>query len=531
MLSHTAPIFEAQWRAFRNQGSGGGRVASLLLWVVWYGVWALAGAFAQFHISLSDPPSLVLILPWALAGLAFFWQVSPFLTANTGASIALRKLLVYPIPERELFAVELLLRLGTAAESLLVLAGITVGLCRNPAVPGWAPVPALLLFACFNLFLGVGLRSLLERLLAIRRLREAMVMLVILAATLPQVLAMRGVPAEFQRFVLGRQNPLLPWTAAGRLALGDITLAPLAVAAAWTAAAIAFGWAQFRRSLRFDSDAARAVGAPSGAGTGRTALLYRLPGLLLADPLAAIVQNELRSLVRAPRFRVLFLTGFSFGMIIWWPVMGARLPVEPGHISYPVVVCAYALTLIAEVAFWNQFGFDRGAAQIYLSAPVAFSTVLAAKNIAALAFVVFEVTLVDVVCALARVPLRPATVFETYAVTLTLALYFLAAGNLTSVRFPRPIDPEHSWGHASPGRLQIYLLLLFPLFLLPLILAYLACYAFDSRAAFYAVLAFDAFAGAVAYIIATGSAAASAPGRREQFLTALSQSSGPIQAE
>ena len=109
---------------------------------------------------------------------------------------------------------------------------------------------------------------------------------------------------------------------------------------------------------------------------------------------------------------------------------------------------------------------------------------------------VLEVTLIDAICTLSRVPMPAATIFETYAVTLTLALYFLAAGNISSVRFPRPLNPEHSWGHAAPGRLQLYLLLLFPVFLLPLALAYLAGYAFESRTAFYAVLAFDAFAGA-----------------------------------
>jgi ABC-2 type transport system permease protein len=531
MLSHAGPILEAQWWAVRNQRPGSGRVASLLLWSFWYGMWALGGALAGRYIATSALPSLALMLPWVLAGLTFFWQASPFLTANLGASIALAKLLVYPIPERELFAVELLLRLGSAAESLLVLAGISAGLLLNPAVPLWAPAPAILLFACFNLLLCVGLRSLLERLLAIRRLREVMVMLVVLAAALPQVLAIRGVPAGAQRAFLQRQNPLLPWTAAGRLAMGDFSPLALAVLAAWTAAAIAFGWTQFRRSLRFDAAAARTTGAPSGASPSCAALLYRLPGLLLKDPLAALVQNELRSFVRAPRFRVLFLTGLSFGMLIWWPVLGARVPAEPGHISYPVVVCAYALTLLAEVAFWNQFGFDRGAAMIYLAAPVPFSAVLLGKNIAALSWVVIEVTLVDLVCAIARVPLRLGTLFETYAVTLTLALYFLAAGNISSVRFPRPINPEHSWGHAAPGRLQMYLLLLFPVFLLPLALAYLAGYAFESRTAFYAVLAFDAFAGLVAYTLSTGSAAASFAARQEPFLAALSQSGGPIKAE
>jgi len=530
MLAHAGPILEAQWRTLRNGPAGGARIASLILWLLWYGMWAGVALLAEVHAASADRTSLTVLLPWAMLGLTFFWQVAPFLTTNLGASLSLRKLLLYPIPERDLFAVELLLRLGTAAECLLVLAGLGAGLLRNSLVPLWAPLPALLLFAVLNLFLGVGLRSLMERLLAIRRLREAIVMLLVLCAALPQMLAIRGVPSSVQHILLQRQHPALPWVAAGRVAAGNVSALSVAVLFAWTAAAIAFGWSQFRRSLRFDAASAGASGSSHGGESGRAALIYRLPGLLLADPLAALVEKELRSLTRAPRFRVLFLTGFLLGMLIWWPVLGGSAG-GPGQVSYPVVVSAYALTLLAEVAFWNQFGFDRGAAQMYFTWPVPFSTVLRAKNIAALGFVVLAVTLVNALCALAGFPLGAAAIVEAYAVTLTLALYFLAAGNISSVRFSRPINPEHAWGHASPGRLQLYLLLLLPVFLAPLALAYVAGYAFDSRVAFYVVLAFDAFAGAVAYVIATGSAVAAASERREQFLGALSHSSGPVSAE
>ncbi|HEX8983809.1 MAG TPA: hypothetical protein VF767_00190 [Bryobacteraceae bacterium] len=530
MLAHAGPILEAQWRTLRNRQAGGARIASLILWMLWYGTWAGMALLAETHAASAGRTSLRLLLPWAFLGLTFFWQVAPFLTTNLGASLSLRKLLLYPVPERDLFAVEMLVRLGTAAEGLLVLAGLTAGLLRNPSVPLWAPLPAVLLFAVLNLFLGVGLRSLMERLLAIRRVREAMVMLLVLCAALPQMLAIRGVPSFVKHILLQRQHPALPWVAAARLSAGDVSALSMAVLFAWTAAAIAFGWAQFRRSLRFDAASAGASGTSQGEEPGRAALLYSLPRLLFADPLAALVEKELRSLARAPRFRVLFLTGVLLGMLIWWPVLGGSAS-GPGQVGYPVVVSAYALTLIAEVAFWNQFGFDRGAARMYLASPVPFSIVLRAKNIAALGFVVLAITLVNALCALARFPLGPAAIVEAYAVTLTLALYFLAAGNISSVRFPRPINPEHAWGHAAPGRLQLYLLLLLPVFLAPLALAYVAGYAFESRVAFYVVLAFDAFAGGVAYVIATGSAVATAVERREQFLGALSHTSGPVSAE
>ncbi|MGE5646455.1 MAG: hypothetical protein ACM336_11750 [Acidobacteriota bacterium] len=528
MPSRLGPIILAQWRTiwnYRPAGGRGGRIAGAIVWLLWYGLWALFAYAAAFYTHYEERSVLAGKLPWALMGLAVFWQMSPVLTANLGAGIEYKKLRIYPIPEGELFLLSLLLRLVSASELLLVLAGMTIGLLLNPTIPRWAPVPALALFAAFNVFLAAGLRSLLERLLAIRRIREIVVLLAILCAALPQLLAYTGVPAGVKRFFAQGRSAAFPWTGAGLLATGERALAPLAALAAWTAGAFAFGLWQFRRSLAFDAEAARARRSDGRAGP-RAGSLYRLPALLLRDPLAAMVEKELRSLARSPRFRIVFLMGFSFGMAIWWPLFhSAEAPV-----SYPVAVSAYALVLLAEVAFWNQFGFDRAAVQTYFMAPVPFSAVLRAKNVAAFWFVIFEVTAVLLVSAPLGVPLSADVVLEAYAVTLTLALYFLAAGNLSSVNYPRPVDPEHSWGRTSAGRFQVYMLLLFPLFAAPVALAYLAGYAFDSRAAFYAVLAFDALAGIAAYRIATASAAAAGPVKRERFIQTLSGSGGPIAA-
>jgi ABC-2 type transport system permease protein len=324
---------------------------------------------------------------------------------------------------------------------------------------------------------------------------------------------------------------VLPWSAAAHLALGELAVSTAIGLAAWTAAAYAFGRVQFRRNLRFDSDATRTLGSARGGKVPWASLLYRVPRVLFSDPLAAMIEKDLRSLARAPRFRIVFFMGFSFGAIIWWPVLHDAGHAGVAAVSYPVAVSGYAMLLLAEVAFWNQFGFDRNSAQFYFSAPVPFSRVLLAKNVASMAFVLFEVVLVLLVCTAVRIPLPPSRIAETLGVTLVLALFFLAAGNLNSVYNPRPVNPEHSWGRTAAGRFQVYMLLLFPVMLAPIALAYLAAYAFDSRAALFAVLGFDVLAGAAAYYVASGSAVAAAERRQEEFLGALAQSAGPIVAE
>ena len=71
------------------------------------------GELASFHK----------ILPAALLLCFLYWQVIPVLLTSMGASLDLRKLLVYPIPKRALFAIEVILRISTGVEMLLILTG------------------------------------------------------------------------------------------------------------------------------------------------------------------------------------------------------------------------------------------------------------------------------------------------------------------------------------------------------------------------------------------------------------------------
>jgi ABC-2 type transport system permease protein len=180
------------------------------------------------------------------------------------------------------------------------------------------------------------------------------------------------------------------------------------------------------------------------------------------------------------------------------------------------------------VVFWNVFGFDRSATQLYFTAPVPFSRVLAGKNLAAAVLVALEVSLVAVVCLLLGLPIGGAKILETYAVVLVLCLYLLATGNLSSLYYPRALDPDQTWGRASAGRFQALGMLLFPVLGLPVLLAYLARYAFKSQLAFYGMLALAALGGGVYYLVALGSAVRAAENRKEKLLAALAHGGGPL---
>jgi ABC-2 type transport system permease protein len=519
-------ILWAQWRSFRHFARSEGRVGDLfgvLVAFAWYGIWAGLGTAAGVSLAGAGREMLAMGLPWALTAVFVYWQLTPVLTASLGASLDMKKLLVYPVPERQFFTIEVALRVTAAFEMLLVIAGITIGLLRNPLVPVWGPPAAALAVIATNLFLAAGLRSLLERLFAYRVLREVLVLALVLAAAVPQLLAYTGVPPSLKA-AFAREVPLAwPWSAAAAVALGRSLAVSAPVLAGWMAAAYLFGRRQFARGIRFDAAAQSTMRVRKAERW--TALFYRAPRLVFGDPFAALVEKEMRSLSRSPRFRLVFLMGFTFGFVIWLPMFRSH-----GHALalFPVLVSCYALLLMAEVVFWNMFGFDRSSTQLYFYAPISLSMVLAAKSFAAMLFVWVEIGLVLGMSAVTGVPLSAGTVVETYCVALILSVYLLSAGNLSSVYYPRAVNPDHSWGRASRGKFQLMLLFLFPLLALPVALAYAARFWFHSETGFIALLSLAAAAGALVYHASLGTASRLAEERKEKVLSALGEAAGPV---
>lgn len=530
-------ILGAQFRVIANRASGAGS-GRILYWCL-TGLWYVAVAVLAFLIAsfLPDIKTRAELARWLGGGLLLsflFWQVVPVALATTGMSLELRRLLVYPIPLSSLFAIEALLRASTGIEVLILMTGAAAGLIRSPIAPWWTPL-ILFLYVCFNLLLSAGIRDLLTRLLARRGVRELVVLGIVLLSALPSLLVTLIPPETWKsRFAdFDGKLPSLPWpwTLTATLASGQFSWAPFAGILAWTLLAAAFGYSQFKRGLSWDADEVRAKQRETAPRrfTGWAEWFFRLPSRLLADPLGALVEKELRFLSRAPRFRLVFFMGFSFGIIIWMPMMlrGNR---QEGFMAdnFLVMVSLYAALLLGEVLFWNSFGFDRMAAQAYYVMPVRISTVLLAKNIAAVVFLMLEVGIIAAVLIALQFKTVLSKIPESFAVTLLMALFLLAVGNLASTHYPRPVDPAQSWRHSNAGRVQALMLIIYPAIALPIFTAYLARYAFETNIAFYLVLASGFLVGGITYSVSLESAVEAADLRREALLAALSRGEGPI---
>src|ERR1700704_1235745 len=160
MYQQALAILWAQWRSIRNNHPGSKRFklpVTILVGLMWYGLW-LMGAMSIYLVA-SEPGNTALLqqlLPTALLVATVYWQLVPILMVSTGMSLDMKRLMVYPIPHGELFGIEVLLRITSCAEMLLIMGGLAAGLARNPLMPWWG-VSALLPFVVFNLFVSAGL--------------------------------------------------------------------------------------------------------------------------------------------------------------------------------------------------------------------------------------------------------------------------------------------------------------------------------------------------------------------------------------
>ncbi len=529
MHAQTLAILWAQGKSVRNRfpRAGASHVLSIVAACIWYGIWT-GGAIAEGLICAeSEPAVLMQLLPSGLLLLTLYWQLIPILMVSTGLSLDLRRLVVYPIPHSQLFTMEVLLRVTAAGEMLVMLTGATAGLLFNPRVPVWGAC-TLPVYAAFNLFLSTGFRDLLGRLFARKRIREVLVFGLVLVAALPQIL-LRSDPTAIRRVLNAQPTLYLPWAAAARLALGSNPFLCFCIIAGWTAIAYAFGRWQFERSLRFDSAEAQSKDNLQPNRITMTERIFQIVPSLLPDPLGVLVEKEIRVLSRSPRFRLVFLMGFSFGLLIWLPIaFNGNHSTSALSSHYLTAVTVYAIMLLGEVCIWNIFGFDRGAVQLYYSAPIRMSTIIVAKNITAVFFIVLETLLIALVCLFLRMPVTLSGLVESLCVAITMTIFLLAIGNMMSTRNPRSVDPDQSWRSTSAGRVQATLIFIYVLVAVPIALAYAARFAFDSDAAFYGVLAIDVLIGIAVYWIAMDSTIETASQRKESIIAVLSGGEGPV---
>jgi ABC-2 type transport system permease protein len=525
----------AQFRIMRNHlpRTSVGTALAALLSVLWYGMYA--GVGAAIAVGLRGVPIHILQdwLPVGLLCVFLFWQVFPLFTLSTGWSLQLNKLQVYPVSKSALFAMEVALRLSTAPEMIFVLVGTMIGLLRHRDVPVFAPF-LLLLYIAFNLLLSLALRELLLHSFERNRFRELFAVLLTSIAVFPQILFRTEAGRKVQPYLLAASKGRgTPWHEVAVLSSAPLSLAALTFTLLWIAGAYALARWQFERSLS-QPETFRANAPLLTTATTARKKLYLLPwvigvpGRLFRDPKAALIEKELRSLVRMPRFRVMFGMACFFGLLIFIPMTLRGTANAFISNNFLPVVNVYGLLLLGDVLVWNVFGFDRGSTALYFVTPVALELVLKAKNVAAIAFMVLQMVAVWVLAAAFQLSITPLALVNAFAASAVVGIFFLSVGNLSSVAIAKPMDPAQTFRKQASGNMQLRLMGSSIGLLLLLGFAFAARWALQANWALLAVLGFEFGIGLIVYRLATESAVARGTRERERILDDLSKGASAI---
>jgi len=172
MIPQILAIIWAQFRITRNHlpRTTFGAVLMWILTALWYAMFVGLAVVAVIGIPHVPMETLRQALPIALLALFLYNQTIPLFTLSTGWALQINKLQVYPIRDSALFSLEVLLRITSAPETIVVLLGGVIGLARRPDVPVLA-ASCLLLFIPLNLFLQLAAREFVTHAFARNRFR------------------------------------------------------------------------------------------------------------------------------------------------------------------------------------------------------------------------------------------------------------------------------------------------------------------------------------------------------------------------
>jgi hypothetical protein len=320
-----------------------------------------------------------------------------------------------------------------------------------------------------------------------------------------------------------------PWHAFAELAYDRLHLAPLITAAVWTAAAWWLARRQFARSLRTEEtpradSPQRKTAARSGPVTDVAVAIAKL----FRDPTAVLMEKEIRSLVRMPRFRVIFGMACIFSIVVFFPLGFGKGGAGWIRENFLPVVNLYGLLLLGDTLLWNVFGFDRGAAQFWFMTEADLRTVFYAKNLTAALFIALQNLIVLAAAIALRFPIDAFSIECALLASVVVSIYFFAIGNLSSVTVPRAIDPSQTLRKQAGAKLQLWLLGSAAAMMILVGFPFLARWAMDAKWALFGVFAIEFGIGIIVYRISMESAVARGMRDRERILDALSKSTAPV---
>jgi hypothetical protein len=379
------------------------------------------------------------------------WSTLP-LSIGSNRQFDPGNLLLYPISFRKLFALDVISELASLQSIFAVPAIIAIGL---GAGLGRGNIAGGLLIAGLAVLFGVALSKWISAsvgsLIRKKRARgETLIALIGLVVALGGALFGQIAPVLFRH---AESITMLRWTPPGAIAYalthgigGHVSGYVLALAAlsAYTVALIGFTYWLERRALlgggprRRSQTPMKTISAADYSG-------WEIP--LLSPALSAVVEKELRYLLRNAQVRMMMLMPL---LLIVVRLLNRRRFDQAGSSTsrfasdfffygegLMATVGVLYVFLILSGLFCNQFAFEHAGMRTLILSPVARKTVLLGKNIAlaTLAFLFSAVWLI-----VNGLVFRDLTLSALLFVALSwiiFALLMSVVGNALSVRFPK----------------------------------------------------------------------------------------------
>jgi len=452
-----ALVAALRWRMFRNSlrtATDRWDVAGMVLVAALTGLFAVGSGLGLGIASYS----LMVRGRWGLLALPFWavfwvWQFMPLMLATSTVSFDFRGLLRFPLRFSVFYLLSLAYGLFDPAAMIALVWLLCIALGLGRARPDLLPWTLLVLavFAAMNLLLSRTVFSWVERLLARRRTREAMLAVFLLLLLGFQLFAAvgRGWEKRAVPYLVAALPvvDLLPPGLAGKAVAGA---APGHASKAAVPAALLLVYALacgllLERRLRAqylgedlgEAQAPRGVPSPASSTS-----FISFTSSFLSAPVGAVFEKECRYLFRNS---VLLLNSSLPVMLVAFFSLASREPRRsPGvflhfpDLAFPAGV-AYMVLIVGQFAL-NIFAYEGRGIQLLFVAPVRFRDVLVGKNLMFGLWLTVEAGLVWLVVSLLSRPPKAAIVVATFSGLLFAMLVHFIVGDWLSLKFPRRFE-------------------------------------------------------------------------------------------
>jgi ABC-2 type transport system permease protein len=458
-------IMELRWRMFRNglreSSAKLNAAVAILLNLLWAAMAigpGIALVIGGYVLVRHNQTQWFLLLLW---GISLFWQLFPILALQPTPDLDTHSLLRFPVRFSAFFLLSLAYGLAGPAE----LAGIFWHAClgvgivsARPNLIGWTAL-VLGISVLMNLLFSRMTYSWLDRIMAKRRAREVLFVIVMLCAVSLQF-TMRRWHEEILRFF---QRGSLMWSALppGRTAAALVSLVGGNLGNALAATAILALYAAVFGGLFAYRLRAQYLGEDLGESTApvaRKAIVRRAAvqvktavpvtaterSGLVTGPVVAVFIKEIRYFYRNTILLMNTMVPLIMVVLIYVTRLGVSGTHGPGRILslgaalYPAAAGYSALGLIQLCP--NSLAYDQAGVQLFFTAPVRFRDVMLGKNLFQAMSVAVEMLLLWGIVTAFGLPPRIPILLATWAGVLFLVLVYFTSGNWLSLKYPRRFE-------------------------------------------------------------------------------------------